>query len=51
MEESSWSVKRGTFKISGSLPRGRPKKTWNKVIKSDLKERKVIREVAEDRIA
>ena len=30
-----------TFKISGNFPRGRPKKTQNRLIRSDLKETKV----------
>ena len=39
MEESAWSNTCRTFKVSGSLPRERPKKTWNEEIRSDLIER------------
>ena len=37
-EESS---KCSAYKVTGSDPRLHPKKTWNEVIRSDLKERKV----------
>ena len=40
MEESACSSKCGIFKVSSSLPRGQPRKTWNKVIRCDLKEGK-----------
>ena len=45
MEESARSSKCRTFKVSGSFPRGRPRKTWNEVIQSDLKERNVSKDV------
>ena len=35
MEESTLSSKYRTFKVSGSFPRGQPRKTWNEVIRSD----------------
>ena len=41
MEESAWSSKCRTLKVSNSFPRGRPRKTWKEVIRSALKERKV----------
>ena len=40
-----------TFKVGCSFPRGQPKKTWNEVIRRDLKERKVIKDMAKDRNA
>ena len=40
MEESVWSTEYRTFKVGNSLPRGQPWKTWNDLIKSDLKESK-----------
>ena len=40
MEESVWSTEDRTFKVGNSLPRGQPWKTWNDLIKSDLKESK-----------
>ena len=51
MEEKAWSSKYRTFKVSSSLPRGRPKKTWNGAIRSDMKERKVNKDIAKDRKA
>ena len=49
MEKSAWSSKCRTFKVSGSFPRGRPNEAWNEVIRSDLKEKKVGKDVAKDR--
>ena len=40
MEETAWSSKYRTFKVSRSFSRGRPRKTWDEVIRSDLKERR-----------
>ena len=48
MEENAWSSKCRTFKVSGSFPRGRPRKTWNELIRIDLKERKVGKDIAKD---
>ena len=41
MEESAQSCKCRTFKVSGSFLKEQPRKTWNEVIRSELKERKV----------
>ena len=49
IKESAWSSKCRTFKVRGSLPRGRPRKIWNEVIRSDLKEREVSKDIAKDR--
>lgn len=38
-DESAWSSKCRTFKVSDSLPRGKPRKTWKEVIRRDLKEK------------
>ena len=46
MEESAWSSKRRIFKINGSFCRGQLRKTWNEVIRSNLKEGKVNRDLA-----
>ena len=51
MEESAWCSKWGTFKVSGSFSRGRPRKTWNEVIRRDLKERKVNKNITKGRNA
>ena len=34
MEENAWSSKCSTFIVRHSFPRGRPRKTWNEVIRS-----------------
>ena len=49
MQENAGSIKWRTFKGSGSFPRGLPRKTWNEIIKSDLKEMKVSKDIAKDR--
>ena len=51
MEQSAWSNKCRTFKVNSSLPRGQPRKTWNEVIRSDLKEMKVSNNKAKDKNA
>ena len=40
-----------SFEVSGSASRGRPKKTWEEVIKVDLRERRVSKDLARDRLA
>ena len=37
--------------MSGSVGRGRPKKTWEEVIKMDLRERRVSKDLARDGLA
>ena len=37
--------------VSGSAGRGRPKKTWEEVIKMDLRERRVSKDLARNRLA
>ena len=49
MEEDDWSGKCRTIKISGSFTKRRPRKTWNEVISSGMKEKKVSKDLAEDR--
>ena len=39
MDETSWSSKRRIFKVSCSFPRERLRKTWNEVIRSDMKKK------------
>ena len=36
MDDSAWSSKCRTFKVSGDFPRWQARKTWRKVIRSDL---------------
>ena len=38
-----------SFNVSGSFPRGLPRKTWNELIRSDLKESKISKDIAKDR--
>ena len=45
IEECAEFTKCRTFKVSGSFPRARPRKTWNEVIRSDLRERKVNNDI------
>ena len=50
-QSSAWSSKCRTFKASDSFPRVQPRKTWNEAIRSDLKERKVSKDISKDRNA
>ena len=50
-ENKSWLSKYRIFKDSGSFPRQRPMKTYSKLIRTDLKERKVSKDLAQDRNA
>ena len=43
MEESGWFCKCRTFKFGGGLSRENPRKTWTEVIRSYLRERKVMK--------
>ena len=45
MEESAWSSKFRTFRVSNSSPKRRPKKIWSKVIRSNLEERKISKDI------
>ena len=49
MGKNDWLVKCRTFKLSDNWPKGRPEKTWNGVIRSDLKEKKANKKIAKDR--
>ena len=49
MEKSASSSKCRTFKVSDTFPRGQERETCKKVIRSDLKERKVSKAIAKDR--
>ena len=51
MEENTRLSAWKAFNVSVSVPRERPRKTSNKVIRSDLKERKVSKDLAKDRNA
>lgn len=48
MEQNVWSRKYWTFTVSGNFFKGQPRKTWKKVIRSDLKESKVCKNTTKD---
>ena len=51
MDKSFWVSRCRTVEVSGSVGRRRPKKTWEEVIKMDLRERGVSKDLARDRLA
>ena len=51
LTKSFWVSRCRTVEVSGSAGRGRPKKTWEEVIKIDLRERRVSKDLARDRLA
>lgn len=48
IEEKAWSGLCRTCNVNGSFPRGPPMEIWNEVIRSNLKERKVHKDLTED---
>lgn len=48
IEAKAWSGLCRTCKVNGSFPRGPPMEIWNEVIRSNLKERKVHKDLTED---
>ena len=50
-DESAWSSKWRTFKVSDSLPREKPRKTWKEVTRRDLKEKKFSKVLTKNKIA
>ena len=51
MDKSFWVSRCREVEVSDSDGRGRPKKTWEEVIKMDLGERRVSKGLARDRLA
>ena len=50
MEENVlFDIKCRTFKVIGSFARGKSRKTWNEIIRSDVKGTKVSKDPAKDR--
>ena len=47
--EKVWSGRYGTLKVSDSFPSVQPRRKWNEVIRNDLKEIKVSKDIAKDR--
>ena len=46
-----WVSRCRAVEVSGSVGRGRPKKTWEEVIKMNLRERRVSKDLARDGLA
>jgi len=48
-KDSDWVKKYMEYEVEGARPRGRPKKTWTKVVQKVCQARKLNREDAMDR--
>jgi len=48
-EENDWVKKCMEYEVKGARPRGRPKKTWTKIVEKDCQARKLKREDAMNR--
>jgi len=48
-EDGDWVKKCTEYKVEGPRPRGRPKRTWRKVVKKDCQAGKLNKEDATDR--
>ena len=46
MDESAWVSRCGAVEVAGSVDRERPKKTQEEVIRMDLSERRVSKDLA-----
>ena len=51
MEQYAWYSKNRNLKVNGCFPRVPPRKTWNDVIRRDLKERNLSKDLVKDRNA
>ena len=51
MDKSFWVSRCRALEVSASVGRGRPKKTWEEVIRIDLRERRVSKDLTRDRLA
>ena len=49
-EDGDWVKKYVEYEVEGAGPRGRPKKTWRKILEKDCQACKLNREDAIDRI-
>ena len=43
-EDNDWVMKCMEYEVEGSIPRGRPKRTWRKVVQKDRQARKLNKE-------
>jgi len=48
-EDYDWMKKCMVYEVKGARPRGRPKKTWRKIVEKDCNARALNREAAVDR--
>jgi len=48
-EDRNWVKKCMKYEVEGARPRGRPKKTWRKIVEKDCQARKLNREDAANR--
>ena len=48
-EDNDWVKKCTEYKVEGPRPRGRPQRTWTKVVREDCQARKLNKEDAMDR--
>ena len=51
IEVDAWISKCRDIMVDGSLARGRPQKSWSEVVRKDLREKKVSKDIAKDGIA
>ena len=51
MDDDNWVSKCRSYAVEGRSVRGRPRKTWNEVVRNDLKEKNIDKIVAQDRVA
>ncbi len=51
MDVDNWVKKCRDLDVEGSRSRGRPRKTWDEVVRGDLKAKANHRDLAQDRVA
>ncbi len=51
MDVNNWVRKCRDLDVEGSRGRGRPRKTWDDVVRGDLKAMAIHRDLAQDRVA
>ena len=51
MDDNNWVSKCRHCVVDGRSVKGRPRKTWNEVVRNDLKEKNLDKELAKDRVA
>ena len=51
MEDDNWVKRCRSLSVEGKRERGRPRKTWEQVVAKDMKEKKLHRTLAQDRVA